>query len=106
MGLIRHTKPGNELTELCHGGLIPGGHCGLSATSNKYLDRLEGEMESGKLLAVKLWTSSDDEVHFRLQVQLSNMVDEGGGPLERWDRWTNLTGDRNPRCGKNSGFDS
>ena len=106
MGLIRHTKPGNELTELCHGGLIPGGHCGLSTTSNKYLDRLEGEMESGKLLAVKLWTSSDDEVHFRLQVQLSNMVDEGGGTLERWDRWANLTGDRSPRCGRNSGFDS
>ena len=97
--VFRQTKPDDELVELGHSGLIPGGHCDFSMTSNKYLDGLEGEIEIGELFAVRPRTSTGDEVHFRLQVQL---VDKGGGARKRWDRWTDLTGDRNLRCPRNA----
>lgn len=59
--MCRQTKPDDELAELGHSGLITGGHCDFSMTSNKCLDGLEGEIEIGELFA-------EDEVHFRLQV--------------------------------------
>ena len=59
--MFRQTKPDDKLAERGHSGLIPGGHCDFSMTSNKYLDGLEGAIEISELFA-------EDEVHFRLQV--------------------------------------